>query len=285
MASAPPVSVEAQERDRDEQAKLYSQDRMVKTQDYRAKAVEDARKAYVREPELAKNAFHLADALADLEKDESEDEAIQLLESLYERNQDFSYKERAGLLRIKQVKRKRRAAKKLLKAEPASPEAQASVKELNEALHHLELSHYRLCVENRPTDLAAKYEYAQRLADDEQYNEAIPLFQEAQRDPRRKISALGKIGYCFFMKGWYADAIDVFTQAIEAYEIKDNATAKELRYNLARAHEEQKDTETALELYRKIAQLDFGYKDVCERVDRLRAASQQREPEPPETGQ
>ena len=96
---------------------------------------------------------------------------------------------------------------------------------------------------------------------------------------------MGKIGYCFFMKAWYADAIDVFTQAIEAYEIKDNATAKELRYNLARAHEEQKDTETALELYRKIAQLDFGYKDVCERVDRLRAASQQREPEPPETGQ
>ena len=114
-----------------------------------------------------------------------------------------------------------------------------------------------------------------RLVQNGRYNEAIPLFQDAQRDPRRKISAMGKIGYCFFKKEWYADAIDVFTRAIDAYEIKDDATAKELRYNLARAYEEQGDTDRSLELYRKIAQLDFGYKDVCERVDRLRAASQE----------
>ena len=105
------------------------------------------------------------------------------------------------------------------------------------------------------------------------YNEAIPLFQEAQKDPRRKISSMDKVGYCFFMKGWYADAIDVFTQAIEAYEIKDDAVAKELRYNLARAYEEQGEKERALEIYRKIAQLDFCYKDVGERVDKLRAGS------------
>ena len=94
------------------------------------------------------------------------------------------------------------------------------------------------------------------------YNDAIPLFQEAQKDPRRKISAMDKVGYCFFMKGWYADAVDVFTQAIDAYEIKDDAVAKELRYNLARAYEEQGEKEKALEIYRKIAQLDFCYKDV-----------------------
>jgi tetratricopeptide (TPR) repeat protein len=272
-------------RDREEQAKLYSQDRMVKTQDYRAKAVEDARKAYANEPELAKNAFNLADALADLEKDESENEAIELLESLHERHQDFRYKERAGLLRIRQIRRRRRAAKKRLKAQPDSVDAQAHVKEQDEALHRMELEHYRLCVENHPTDLAAKYEYGQRLADDGQYNDAIPLFQEAQRDPRRKIPAMGKIGYCFFMKAWYADAIDVFTQAIDAYEIKDDATAKELRYNLARAYEEQNDAETALELYRKIAQLDFGYKDVRQRVDRLRAAQQGQPSEDAQNGQ
>ncbi|MHC4519427.1 MAG: tetratricopeptide repeat protein, partial [Planctomycetota bacterium] len=270
-------------RDREAQAKLYSQDRVVKTQDYRLQAVEDARKAYANEPELAKNAFNLADALADLEKDESENEAIQLLESLHERHQDFRYKERAGLLRIRQIKRRRRAARKQLKAQPDSADVQAKVKDQDEALHRMELDHYRLCVENHPTDLAAKYEYAQRLTDDSQYNQAIPIFQEAQRDPRRKIPAMGKIGYCFFMKGWYADAIDVFTQAIDAYEIKDDATAKELRYNLARAYEEQDDTERALELYRKIAQLDFSYQDVCQRVDRLRAASGQPEAEPPAT--
>jgi tetratricopeptide (TPR) repeat protein len=83
---------------------------------------------------------------------------------------------------------------------------------------------------------------------------------------------MDKVGYCFFMKGWYSDAVDVFARAIETYEIKDDAMAKELRYNLARAYEEQNDKQKALEIYRRIAQLDFGFKDVSERVDQLRVA-------------
>ena len=84
---------------------------------------------------------------------------------------------------------------------------------------------------------------------------------------------MDKIGYCFFLKGWYADAVDVFTQAIAAHEVKDDGLAKELRYNLARAYEEQGQKEKALDIYRRIAQLDFGYKDVSARVDQLRAGS------------
>jgi len=81
---------------------------------------------------------------------------------------------------------------------------------------------------------------------------------------------MDKIGYCFFMKGWFTDAIDIFTQAINSYEIKDDNIGKELRYNLARAMEENGDTEKALEIYRKLAQIDFSYSDVSQRVDKLR---------------
>jgi tetratricopeptide (TPR) repeat protein len=100
------------------------------------------------------------------------------------------------------------------------------------------------------------------------------MFQDASRDPRHKISASGKIGLCFYLKGWYADAIDVFNQAIEAYELTDDNIAKDLRYNLGRAFEAKGDTEQALDIYRKIAQLDFGYKDVRQRVDALRKKQQ-----------
>jgi hypothetical protein len=44
-----------------------------------------------------------------------------------------------------------------------------------------------------------------------------------------------------------------------------------LRYNLARAYEEGGDTVNALEVYRKLAQIDFAYRDVSGRVDKLRA--------------
>ncbi len=269
-------------RDREAQAKLYAQDRVIKTQDYRASAVEEARKEYARAPELPKNVFNLADALADLETDEAENEAIQLLEQAYVGRHNFNFKERAGLLRIGQLKRKLREVRKQLETQPESDEAKSRQAELTAQLNATELEHYRLCVENYPTDLAPKYEYAQRLLLHQRYNEAIPLFQEAQRDPRRKVSAMDKIGYCFFLKGWYADAVDVFTQAIAAHEIKDDGLAKELRYNLARAYEEQGQKEKALDIYRRIAQLDFGYKDVSARVDQLRAGSDPSGPGVPE---
>jgi tetratricopeptide (TPR) repeat protein len=126
-------------------------------------------------------------------------------------------------------------------------------------------------VANYPTDLQAKFEYGSRLIRNKKFDEAIPLFQEAQKDPRHKISSMDKIGLCFFYKGWYADAIDIFTQAIDAYEIKDDGVAKDLRYNLARSYEQKGDTEKSLEIYRKIAQLDFAYRDVRQRVDKLRS--------------
>jgi tetratricopeptide (TPR) repeat protein len=256
-------------KDGETQAKLYAQDRVVRTQDYRVAAVEDARKVYARDPDQPKSIFTLAAALADLETDQGQDEAIQLLENAYQTREDFNFKERAGQMKIRRAKRKLREAKKHSEAKPGAA-ARTRVEELTATLNAVELDHYKLCVDHYPTDLGAKYEYALRLMRMKRYNDAIPLFQEAQKDPRRKIPAMDKIGSCFYLKGWYSDAIDIFQRAIDSYEINDDAIAKELRYNLARAYEEQGEKEKSLEVYRRIAQSDFGYKDVSERIDRLR---------------
>jgi tetratricopeptide (TPR) repeat protein len=257
-------------KDRESQEKRQAQASVVKTEDYRIKAVEDARKKIARNPDLPANIFELADALSGLETEQAENDAIALLENTYKTRNDFSFKRRAGMLRIKQLKRKIKDAKVALETNPDDAESKAALEQLSALLNNTELEHYKLCVQNYPTDHGAKYEYALRLLRNEQYNEAIPMFQEAQKDPRRKIAALNNIGFCFSKKGWLADAIDVYTQALESYEIKDDAVGKELRYNLARAYEQKGDMDKALEIYRKIAQSDFAYKDVSQRVDKLR---------------
>ena len=257
-------------KDREGQEKLQAQAGVVKTEDYRIKAVEDARKKIAQNSDLPANIFELADALSGLETEQAENDAISLLENTYKARSDFSFKRRAGLLRIKQLKRRIKETKTALETNPNDVESKTALEQLSAQLTSTELEHYGLCVQNYPTDLGVKYEYALRLLRNEQYNEAIPLFQEAQKDPRRKIAALNKIGFCFSMKGWLADAIDVFSQAIDSHEIQNDAIRKELRYNLARAHEQQGDTDKALEIYRKIAQSDFAYKDVSRRVDKLR---------------
>jgi len=257
-------------KDREAQEKLHALQGVIKSEDYRLLAVQQAREELAENPNLSSNIFNLAQVLSELQNDQAENEAIELLENAYKTKSDFSFKQRAGQLRIHQLHRKIRQAKAALEANPDDAEAKAKVEELLEQLNDTELEHHRLCVQNYPTDLAAKYEYAIRLLGNRRYDEAIPLFQEAQRDPRRKIAAMDKIGYCFFLKGWFADAIDVLTQAIDSYEIKDDGLAKELRYNLGRAYQENSDTDKALEIFRKIAQIDFAYKDVSQRVDKLR---------------
>jgi tetratricopeptide (TPR) repeat protein len=257
-------------KNRESQEKLQAQASVVKTEDYRTKAVEDARKKIAQNPELPANIFELADTLSDMETDQAENDAISLLENTYKNRKDFSFKRRAGLIRIKQLRRKLREAKAAHETNPNDAQAKALTEQLSAQLNTTELEHYGLCVQNYPTDIGVKYEYALRLLGNEQYNEAIPLFQEAQKDPRRKIAALNKIGFCFSKKGWLADAIDVYTRAIETYEMKNDAIHKDLRYNLARAYEQQGDMDKALEIYRKIAQNDFSYKDVSQRVDILR---------------
>ena len=75
---------------------------------------------------------------------------------------------------------------------------------------------------------------------------------------------------CFFFKGWYNDAIDIFKVAMDACEVAGSVLGKDIRYNLARSYEESGQTERAIEIFRKPAQLDFDYKDVAQRVDKLR---------------
>ena len=257
-------------KDREKQENFQNQASVVKTENYRASAVEQARKNLVAEPQLPRNIFKFADALAELQADKTDKEAIQLLENAYKNTSDFSFQQKAGNIKIDNIKRKTGEVKELIEKDPQQSEAKVELGKLNKKLKATELEHYRLCIKNYPTDLLLKYEYGSRLLRVEKFDEAIPFLQEAQREPKHKISAMSKVGMCFFMKGWYADAIDIFTQAFGQCEIKDGRTAKELRYNLARSYEKQGDAEKALEIYRKIAQLDFGYKDIRQRVDKLR---------------
>ncbi len=250
-------------KDSDSQRKLQASDGVVKSDDFRETLIRDARAQHAKNPTLTQNTFNLANTLAQTETDEAENEAIELLDDAYASSRDFSFKQKAGEIKINQLKRN------LRKSRRAAGAAQQTA-ELLSHLNQVQLDHWRLVVENYPTNLHAKYEYADRLLAIKQYEQAIPLFQEAQRDPRRRIPAMGKIGVCFFLKGWTTDAMEIFQQAIDSYELKEDAIAKDLQYNLGLCYEKLGENDKALEIYRKIAQIDFGFRDVSKRVDRLR---------------
>jgi tetratricopeptide (TPR) repeat protein len=115
-----------------------------------------------------------------------------------------------------------------------------------------------------------KYEYGRCLIKNKQFDQAIPMFQDARNDPRLKALSMDKMGLCFLLKGWHEDAIDIFNDALKECQVQDSAITKDIRYNLARAYEASNQTAKAIEFYRKLAQTDFSYKDVSQRLDKLR---------------
>jgi tetratricopeptide (TPR) repeat protein len=242
---------------------IQASDGVVKSDDFRESLIKDARAQLAKNPTLPQNIFNLANALSQTETDDAENEAIELLDDAYASSRDFGFKQKAGEIRISQLRRNIRKARQ-------TAGAGQKAAELMNKLNQVQLEHWKEVSENYPTDLHAKYEYADRLLANKQYDQAIPLFQDAQRDPRRKILAMGKNGVCFFLKGWTTDAMEIFQQALESHELKDDAIAKDLQYNLGLCYEKLGKNDEALEIYRKIAQMDFGYRDVSKRVDRLR---------------
>jgi len=257
--------------DREKQQKLHDQQKFVKTADFRADAIADAREVFAAAPKSPVAIIKLADALAGLDSENNWAEADEILEKAYADSGDFTFKRHQSQLRIKRLRSKLHYAKTAATAEPDNEQLKHDYKMIHKQLEAAELSHYGDCVQNYPTDLRMKYEYGSSLLKNKQYDQAIPLLQQAQRDPAYKLLAMNKVGLCFLLKGWTNDAIDVFGAAIENCDLKDSEIGKELQYNLARSHEQAEQADKALDIYRKLAQFDFGYKDVAKRIEKLRS--------------
>lgn len=252
------------------QDRLHSQDAVIKSSEIRQQAVNDARKRLEEGRFSPVNVLELADALADLETEAGYKEAFEVLAGYFEQTQDFSFKRRMGELKLRLLRAKIRDVNQQLKTNPDNNALKEKQVALTLEMDTEELEHYRLCQENYPTEMRFKYEYGRCLTRAQEYDKAIPLFQEAQKDPKIHLLAMDKMGLCFLLKGWYEDAIDIFQKALNACPTRESPVAKDITYNLARTYEADDQKKEALELYRKLAQLDFSYKDVGQRIDILR---------------
>ncbi len=257
-------------QDKESQERLHSQENIIKNEDFKKQAVFQARKKVQGGQATVTNILELADAMFALATNESEAEAINLLQNSYAQSKDYTFLKRLGEYRIKNLKDQIRGVSGQLKTQPEDAGLQKTLQQLQHQFEEVETEHFKKCQEHYPTDLRFKYEYGRCLVKTQQYDQAIPMFQESRKDPRLKVLSMDKMGLCFLLKGWAEDAIDIFQDALKNCANKESAIAKDIRYNLARAYEAKGKGQEALDIYRKLAQADFSYKDVGQRIDILR---------------
>jgi len=257
-------------RDMDKQKKLLDSDKDVHSMDVMTRAIVDAEAEYKADPNEAGKLTKFVDALCKTEDPDQENRAIELLNGAYERTKQFKFRLRIGMIKLAQLSRMERSLRTDVEQNPKDLEKRKAYAEFRKEKLQEELNEYQLWSENYPTEMSYKYQSAIRLFQLEQYDQAIPILQQARMDPKYKNEAALYLGRAFFEAQFIDEAVDTFKGLIDEYLARGDDRSKAMTYWYARALEARGDLDPAQKAYSQVAQWDFNYRDVQLRIKAIR---------------
>lgn len=169
----------------------------------------------------------------------------------------------------------RRAAHQLALAEQRysqdpSEETKQLAHRLRVQVNQMELETYAARAEREPANLLLKYELGLRLKRAGKVKQAIPVFQAARSDTRREVTILVELGECFQHIEQYKLALSHYEQAITASdEQPDSPVYRKALYRAGVLATGMQEFDRAERHLSTLASLDFGYRDVADRLDKL----------------
>lgn len=121
-------------------------------------------------------------------------------------------------------------------------------------------------VHKYPNDLEFKYQLGVLYFDGERYNDGIGQFQAAQRNPKRRVSALYYLARCFRSKGQLDIALEQLEKAASELHSMDNMK-KDILYETGMVCREMGEDKKAVEYFKEIYAVDIGYRDVADLIE------------------
>lgn len=172
-------------------------------------------------------------------------------------------------LKLKRQRDHLHTAKRQAEAE-RTPATIELYKKLAADLVRTELEIYRSRAERYPTNLTFHYELGLRLQKIGNYPEAIKEFQLARGDVNRRGLVCLALGECFYRIKQFPLAMNNFEAAVrEIAEERDPEPKKLALYYAGSLAMAQKDWDKADKFLTDLAGIDFGFKDVSERLDKV----------------
>jgi len=121
-------------------------------------------------------------------------------------------------------------------------------------------------VDQNPTDPQLRFELGTALFKAGDHSAAIPHLQQATRNPHIRTKVLLTLARAFRAKGMFDLAIKQLSDALADLISMDN-TKKEVLYEKGLIHAEVNDKPAALDCFKQIYEVDYGYRDVAQRVE------------------
>ena len=156
-----------------------------------------------------------------------------------------------------------------LEANPDAPDAaqkQAEFDEMVNTRRLRQIANAKDRVEKNPTDLQLRFEYGSALLSAGQLSEAIAELQKAKNNPNIRNRATLMLARCYEQKGIYDLALRQLSE-VAAELLGMDSTKKEILYTKGLIHEKLGQKTEALESFKQIYEVDYGYLDVAQRVE------------------
>ena len=225
------------------------------------------RDTLAKDPANIEAALELAELL---EKEETIDAAEQVLrQALAASGNDLKVREHLEDRQLRWVRHRVHVAEQRVEAED-TPQHRQTLEQLRSAQIRQEIEVYRARSDRYPENMTWRYELALRLKADGNYDGAIKEFQAVMQDDRRKGAVALELGECFQKIKQYQLAFQSYQTAVDALGDREADLRKRALYRAGVLATALKDVDSAQKYLSALAVIDFGYRDVADRLDKLK---------------
>lgn len=148
-------------------------------------------------------------------------------------------------------------------------EAKATLDQAKSQANQVELEIALARAEREPQNPRLQYELGLRLKRAGKHKEAIQALQAARSDPKRRQAVFLELGECFQRIEQYKLALSNYEESLAASENTDDDVTKLALYRAGVLCTGLRELDRAERHLTQLAGLDFGYRDVAERLDKI----------------
>jgi predicted Zn-dependent protease len=181
-------------------------------------------------------------------------------------NGDVALATKAGHMKDRAAEANLRNLEAAAAADPDNEELQTALAAHRAERLALVVDEAQKRVDQNPTDPQLRFELGTALYNSGDYSGAIPQLQQATRNPHIRTKVLLMLARSFKSKNMFDLAIKTLGDALADLHAMDN-TKKEVLYEKGMIHEQMGDPTSALECFKQIYEVDYGYRDVAQRVE------------------
>lgn len=181
-------------------------------------------------------------------------------------NGDSALRSKAGVMADRLKEQEIRDLEARAAENPDDPEVQAMLSERLQERTQEVVGEAQRRVDQNPTDPLLRFDLGRALFNAGDYSSAIPQLQQAKRNPHIQSKVLLLLGQTFKAKGMLDMGVKQLETALADLAGMD-ATKKEVLYEKGLLHDEMGDKSAAIDCFKEIYEVDYGYRDVAERVE------------------